>query len=531
MRRRHRVPVLLSTALVGALALQPVAAHAVRGTTAVRHTSEVGLGASAHHVKGGTLFQHKKPNAQEHDQFLKLKIPTVTLRPRNQSRVVEVQRKGPASSGAPASDRSKITIPYFVNTDHLTSSSLLDPNDPNVAAFENKVVVTNNEVISFSVDGGHTFHTFNVGSLYADRPAGGVCCDQVIRYAPSINRFIWIDQYWTASGHSDNLDRLAVFPPSSVTAGGLTSWTYWDITAAELPGTHPFLDYPDLALGSNYVYFSSDAGAACCSVNQSVIARIGLDNLQNGLNLAAGPHAWRYLDQVLLGGQVTQNTLGRAFWARNIDNSHIQVNSWSESSTSYLSPAAVVAIGSWPNTDYTTTTPDGKTWLATYTGAVIGEARGGPKNDSLWFAWTAGRGSGKLSWLSQVHVELVQISASTLGLISQRAIWNPAHTFAYPALTTNPAGQLAISMAWGGGCCYVNFAVGNLTTSPFLVINATSSTANCLCGRWGDYFGIGPANQVDRPNAFVAAGYGFSAPPAGGPATYDPHFVGYQIDP
>ena len=46
-----------------------------------------------------------------------------------------------------------------------------------------------------------------------------------------------------------------------------------------------------------------------------------------------------------------------------------------------------------------------------------------------------------------------------------------------------------------------------------------------------DYFGIGPANQRDRPNAFVAAGYGFSPPPLGGGATYDSHFVGYQIDP
>src|SRR4029078_3799391 len=166
--------------------------------------------------------------------------------------------------------------------------------------------------------------------------------------------------------------RLAVFTPPAVAAGGLTARTYWDITAAMLPGTRPFLDYPDLAIGNDYVYFSSAAGAMCCSVNQSVIARIGLDNLQGGLNLAAGPHAWRYLDQVLLGGQVTQNTLGTAFWARNTDTSHIQVNSWSGGSTVYFSPAATVTIGSWPNTDYTTTTPDAQPWLATYTGSVIG---------------------------------------------------------------------------------------------------------------------------------------------------------------
>ena len=76
MRRRHRAPVLLSSAMIAALALQPVTAHATRGATAVRRTSKVGLGVAAHRVKGGTLFQHRKPNVQEHDQFMKLKIPT-----------------------------------------------------------------------------------------------------------------------------------------------------------------------------------------------------------------------------------------------------------------------------------------------------------------------------------------------------------------------------------------------------------------------------------------------------------------------
>jgi hypothetical protein len=176
-------------------------------------------------------------------------------------------------------------------------------------------------------------------------------------------------------------------------------------------------------------------------------------------------------------------------------------------------------------------TPDNQPWIATYGGSVIGEARGGQGGGSLWFAWTAGRGTGQLSWLSQPHIELVEIRASGLTLASQRAIWNPSHAFAYPALMTNSIGQLGISMAWGGGCCYENFAVGNLTTSPFLVVNTTSSTANCACGRWGDYFGIGLANQPDRPSRFVAAGYGFSPPRSGGPAAYDPHFVGFDIEP
>ena len=521
---------LLAAVLLAGLALTPVAATANTSGRAVKHNSLVGLGSKPHRVQMGH-FTHRKPNFQKHDQEGAPKIPTGVFHSRKQSDVVRLQNMNKARV-ASGSVRGRITVPFFQNTDHITTG-LGTPNDPNVAAYLNKVVVLNNEKISLSVDGGLTFHSFYPGSMYADFPDGGVCCDQVIRYAPTINKFIWIDQYWTAMGSPNNRDRLAVFSPSAVTAGGITSWTYWDITAAMLPGTHPFLDYPDLAVGDNYVYWSSDAGAGCCSVNQSVIARIGLDNLNLGLNLAAGPHAWRYLDQVVLGGQVAQNTGSTAFWARNTDTSHIQVNSWSESSTVYFAPAATIGIGSWPNTDYTTKTPDGKDWLATYNGSVIGEARGGPNNDSLWFAWTAGRGSGNLAWLSQVHIELVQIRASTLTFVGQRAIWNANHAYAYPALMTNTVtGDLGISMAWGGHCCYINFAVGDLSTSPFLVFNTTGSTANCVCGRWGDYFGIGQLyGNVDRQKAFVAAGYGFSPLPAGGGATYDPHFVAYEIDP
>jgi hypothetical protein len=527
MRPTPRATALLLLALVSGLLVTAASEPSALASKAVSHRSKLGMASAPHHVKGGTVFQHRKRAIREHDQEGVADIPRGKFVPRNESKPTEVNLQPPGRATAP----QLTSLDYFVNTDHITTG-LGTPNDPNVAAAGNKVVVVNNEKISLSVDGGATFHSFGVGGMYADSPDGGVCCDQTIRYAPSINRFIWIDQYWPALGMPNNRDRLAVFTPAAVTAGGLTAWTYWDITAAMLPGTRPFMDYPDLAIGTDYVYLSQDAGAMCCSVNQSFIARIGLDNLQGGLNLAAGPHAWRYLDQVLLGGQVTQNTRGRAFWARNTDTSHIQINSWDESSTVYFAPAATLTIGSWPNVDYLSNTPDALPWIATYGGSVIGEARGGQNGGSLWFAWTAGRGSGQLSWLSQPHIELVQVRVSGLALASQRAIWNPGHAFAYPALTTSPeTGQLAISMAWGGGCCYENFAVGNLTTSPFTVLNTTSSTANCACGRWGDYFGIGPAYMRERPNAFVAAGYGFSPPPRGGAPTYDPHFVAYDIEP
>jgi hypothetical protein len=113
----------------------------------------------------------------------------------------------------------------------------------------------------------------------------------------------------------------------------------------------------------------------------------------------------------------------------------------------------------------------------------------------LYFAWTAARGSGSQAWLSNPHVEFVQMTTS-FTFVSQRAIWNPSHVFAWPYLTSAPnlAGvpQLGISLVWGGGTFFANAAAGDLTTSPFVVDATAVSNANCGCGRWGDYLAVRP---------------------------------------
>jgi hypothetical protein len=331
-------------------------------------------------------------------------------------------------------------------------------------------------------------------------------------------------------GNGHNRYRLAVFPPSSVTAAGLSSWTYWDITTAMLPAAegYEFLDFPDLAYGSTYLYLSANYAKAG-KVYKSLIARIGLDNLQLGLNLAAGAHAWRYIEGPLFFGRVAQQTRSRALWAQNTSTSSIGASYWDESSTSWFGPFNI-PVFSWPNTDYNTVGPDGKQWLNTYGGRILAATRAGQNGADLWVAWTAGRGSGQLAWLKQPHIELVRINASTLTFVSQRAIWNPGYAFGYPNLNANIGGELGIALAWGGaGTLWANFAVGDLTVSPNLVWNMTGSTTFCGCGRWGDYLAIRPRGGDSK--GFSAAGYGTVTSETGGGYRYDPHWVDFTVNP
>jgi hypothetical protein len=118
-----------------------------------------------------------------------------------------------------------------------------------------------------------------------------------------------------------------------------------------------------------------------------------------------------------------------------------------------------------------------------------------------------------------------------MSLVMQRSIWNPSYSFGYPTLTTNQVGNdIGIAMGWGGNAHYwANVAVGDLTQSPFVVWNVTSSNTSCQCGRWGDYMAIRPDYGYNRAG-FTASGYGTMQrnSPSGG-YIYDNHFVRFSV--
>lgn len=478
---------------------------------AAGHLSKPARSSPATRTKLGR-FHHPKPRPFEHDQFGRPKLRVGKFRSlrrddSTQVRFVKGNARPQVAGVAPIINRL---------TSHVAPYNGWVPEEPTTAAVGNTVVYTSNDLISFSVNGGASFVSFDPRTMYRDNPAGGPDGDQDVVYVPQINEFVWLIQYFGGS-NGVNLDRLAVFPPSAVTAGGLTSWTYWNITAAELPGTDGFIDFPDLAFGDRYLYLTQDAGPPNTgSVNQTFIARIGLTNLANGLNLAAGPEAWRYILGGLFFGKVVQNTGSVAFWASNSSTSTMAASDWPESSVFWFGTFNV-NVDSWPDTgaSFASTFPDGHSWLNLYKGVVEGSVRIG---DDLFFAWTAGRGSGQESWLSQPNVQLVEMTTS-FHFVSQRAIWNPDYVFAWPNLNTATSlkgvPELGISLVWGGDKNYANAAVGDLTTSPFLLDGTVSSNADCNCGRWGDYLAVRPYYPLpggERTAQFVGTGFGFNNP-------------------
>jgi hypothetical protein len=519
----------------------------VKGVTSARYLQKILRGGKRNHVvsfratgdtalamKGGEFFKHPQGgDAESNDHPAVPPIPTGKFRPR---RIVK-----PASDagictlkcGSRHSVRRAATITVNVNTGNAASTCGC-PTEPSEASAGNVVIYTTNLSISFSTNGGSSFTTVPANSLYRDTPFGGLDGDQVVQYDPTHDMFLWLVQTW-GDAQGNRGYRLTEWSRSQITSTGPSgSWWYWDISAGNFPSLQAGnFDYPDLALGNNYAYLSFVTGGAATGV----MTRIGLDNLSNGMNLAAGPHAWRYVVGGSLWGRVAQNTGGSAVWAFNNSNSQVEIDNWPESSNNYT--WWHVNDHTWPNSNWTTTTPDGASWASHWpsdTGAILTGARSTARGCcDYWFAWTAGVGSGSLSWLNEVHIELIDIRLSPGGspsLASQRPIWMRNTALAYPVLTTdqNAAGDLGIAFARGGGARWVDTDVGDLTKSPNFFWWVTNSTAEAG-NRWGDYITIRPRYGVERqqvPVGFTVAGYATYQPP-GGVVTLDPRFVSYSV--
>jgi hypothetical protein len=359
-------------------------------------------------------------------------------------------------------------------------------NEPSGAAGGGVVLVTFNWTAAYSTDGGATFTEIDPTTIFPNE--AGFCCDQIVQYVPSIDRFIWLMQM------SDR-QRIAAASPAAIISSGGTAWTYWDITEAILG--FGGLDFPDLSIGNNSLYVSTDGGPGL------IVMRLPLNEIRDSLtvnfwftNPADSPMAWF--------GHLTQNASDEIFWAGHNSNTSMRVFSWQESSTTYF--WRDVAVGSWPNNkvNLDSRTPDGLNWMSKLAdhgvffiaGAtrVINEQR-----NEIWLAWTAASGQN----FRQPHVQIVVLDRNRdFALISQLAIWNDSYAFGYPAFTSSALGETAMSLEWGGGGNYENHVVG--FWGDFVVYATTSS--NKGVPRFGDYVTIRPS--VTGPKRFDAFGYG-----------------------
>jgi len=386
------------------------------------------------------------------------------------------------------------------------------------------VLLSGNWYIDYSTDSGATFTTLDPTTIFPNTLAGGFCCDQVLQYAPQIDRFLWLLQY-QSGGTGANAYRLAMASPQDVIDSNCTAWTYWDLTSASFGIGTDWMDYPSMSLGDGEVYFTFDVldtTADGIADNGLVVVRLSLAEIAAG-----GTINFRFTtpadSAVAWGSGASQNTGNEVFWAGHVDNSTLRVFSWRNDSNTYF--WRDIEVRNWPNGALSSSGPNGNNWFGWGfpNNAVIGITR---RLNELWLGWTASNGDGGSGGFNfpHPHVQIVKVNIAGWTVIEQMQVWNPDLAFGYPSLATNSDNEVGIALGWGGGdgsasSPHANSAVGFM--GDYVVWYRDGSTWTHT--RWGDYVTVRRA----APESQMFAGFGYVTidTSTGAGHRFDPYYV------
>jgi hypothetical protein len=383
--------------------------------------------------------------------------------------------------------------------------------EPSLSANGDVVFYTGNWYAALSVDGGNTFSFIDPNSFAqpTDPPEVTFCCDQVVNYMPSIDMFVWLMQYGPSTG--DNIQRLAFATTEDVKAG---KWRIFDITTQMLGVPKFFMDFPDLAVGSNFLYVTTNCFGPDSQTVGSAVARIPLASIAQG-----NPSLEKFVSMDLFAFRVAQSCTDAAFFAAHKDTSTLAVYSWPESRTTPTSQE--VPIARWIGTNgYISRTPDGRRWLDRADPRLTGATLAG---DELWFAWSVDTNS---NHRPKPFVQIARINSKNMSLIEDVNLFDADSAIAYAGLATNANNEVGVSYMIGGAV-FPSHVVGILSNNRLSVVAGEGQRSPMPNQQghyeWGDFL---TARSVfpDR-KLFTAAGYTLAGTKDGDNQDSTPRFV------
>ena len=371
--------------------------------------------------------------------------------------------------------------------------------EPSVAVNGNVAFFTGNWYAAMSLDRGQTFQYIDPASAFSahDPPNSHFCCDQIVQYLPSIDTFVWLLQYGPDTG--DNIQRLAFATTQDVAAG---NWRLFDITTVALGVGGAFLDFPDLAVGANHLYVTTNVFGSDGSTGSAVV-RIPISSIA-----ADQVTIQKYVSTDYQSFRVAQNVGTTAYFAAHHDTSTLAVFTWREDAPT--PDKKLVGVARWiGGNGYRSVCKDGSRWLDRADPRITGATQ---RNDELWFAWGVDKNS---NLRPQPFVQVAQIRASDLTLIDNINVFDPDSATCYAGLATNAQNEVGISYMLGGGPRNPSHVVGILTGTRRDVIVSAGDRGPLLDpqtqkGEWGDYLTVRPVHPERRD--FAATGYTMLGP-------------------
>lgn len=388
----------------------------------------------------------------------------------------------------PLANTDNITLVTNVQlSDLATADTASHVCEPSVATNGDVVLYTGNWFAAVSFDGGQTFQYIDPRETFPDPPGMKFCCDQIVHYIKKIDTFVWLLQY-SRNQSGENIQRLAFATTADVRE---RRWRIFDISSQSVAAPGMWLDYPDLAVGTNMLYMTSNAFVGN-AWRQSVLVRLPLSGIASG-NITAQKTS----SPTHPSFRVAQNCATRAFWASHNTTSSLRVFSWGENEPQ---PSfRDVTIPTWANGPYRSITPDDHNWLGRCDRRLVGAAKTG---NEIWFAWCSGPGGAN----NRPHpfVQIARIRATSLNLIESINLWDAESAISYAALATNAKGEVGVSYMIGGGIRYPTHVVGILTGTRKEVVTFTGERGPDD-NQWGDYLTV--RRHSPNGNLFSASGF------------------------
>jgi hypothetical protein len=314
----------------------------------------------------------------------------------------------------------------------------------------------------------------------------------------------------------DNIQRLAFAKTAEVATG---HWTLFDLHTDDLGVPGMFLDFPDLAVGANSLYVSTNVFNPAGAGAGAVIVRIPIASIAAGAPTA---QKWFSDDPQVNSLRVAQNCRNTAYFATHKDTSTLNVFTWDEGKAAPQSN--LVEVARWVDGQgFPSRTADGRRWLDRADSRITGATMAG---SDLYFCWGVNAGSGTDT--TQPFVQVAHINAADLTLLDNINIFDANSAICYAGLNTNAAGEVGISYMIGGGDLNPSHAVGFLTGTRKDAIVARGDrgplpNGQTGKGEWGDYLTVRPV-YPDR-KLFAATGYTMDGEGDGSNRDATPRFV------
>jgi PKD repeat protein len=389
-----------------------------------------------------------------------------------------------------------------------------DTPEPSVASNNGIVLTTGNWYASLSTNGGRSFGYINPVSAFPSAKAG-FCCDQVTTYDASHDTLFWLLQYLGDS--TGGLLRLAV--AQGVNQAG-AKFTYYDFTPQDIGfPVGAIFDFNDLAVGGTSLYLTSNvygtAAARASDFLASVILSIPLSELA-----AAGQIHYIYWTETSTGTIKPLQTGGGAtsyFAAHSPTIWGVRIFRIQGGSLFYDDvPITPYMSGSGVCPD-----PNGINWCGKADHRILAAWRTPLFGGELLVAWNASQTTGR----PFPYVRLSAFRESDRALIGETDIWSSSNAYQYPSGGVNDRGDVAGTLAYGGGglfpstAVFVSDDVSGRSFNALQLFQGALGNTSTKTARWGDF----ATTRSQRPfsNTWVTVASA-NTTSASGP---EPHFL------